>query len=179
MPEEKQDIVSKVEAMKKAGFAPLMIVFITVLSTPGIWERFFDDTDDKALAAIENAYPLLAKEVEQHSKAVEKQQEINQKLLVEITKLKTVVEMSHEMKFVSDIGPVIGAGGGGSGGEFGIGSLSPLDSCERQVEKAVDPTNDEVQDENEKGSLGDLIQQQKQVPVRDNLPNLRDLLGDK
>ena len=51
---ERSSVVGKVEAMKKAGFSPWMILLVTLASTPGLWEKFIDNDDDVALETIEN-----------------------------------------------------------------------------------------------------------------------------
>lgn len=192
MPDEKSGIVPKVVELKKAGLDPVMIIIITVLSTPGIWQQFFDDTSDKALAAIEAAYPALKKDLDETKEQEKKQAEINLKLLSEVQALKMALSMAHviptdsESDMPAKSAEAVGGndaaeallppselfsptraseceGGGGAVAEAPAASEAPL-------EAAMEPTS---------MSLEDLIQNQQQAPDRAKLPSLDDLMGEK
>lgn len=56
-------LVPKAEALRKAGFSPVMTVVIVVVSMPGFWEFFFNKTGDEANKKAEVAYEVLVNEV--------------------------------------------------------------------------------------------------------------------
>jgi len=191
---DRSSVVGKMTAMKNAGFHPVMIVVITVLSTPGIWQQFFDDTDEQALAAIEKAYPLLAKDAADNTEARKRQNDINQKILIEIERLKVLVVIGRSRPFadmpVSDLGlddQLMGLGGGEGAFLMDPEDLFPAaadgdsdsdeEGAEEACEGAVEPPP--PPDPEKKGSLDDLIQRQQQIPVRRKLPDLGELLGGK
>jgi len=194
MPEkDRESIVSKATAMKKAGFHPVMIVVITVLSSPGIWQQFFDDTDEQALEAIQKAYPVLAKEVE-HLQAQ------NQRLYVELQSLRRTMMflmMGGEMPYGMGM-PM----GGGSGDVYGAlmppEALFPAsadgdgDADEEGAEEPPEgvepppppppppaPPVDFDGDWMEDGHPLEGLIQQQEMPVRDKLPKLGELLRQK
>jgi|GEM_PF-5041099 len=218
MGDDRTSVMDKVTAMKKAGFHPVMILLITLASTPGLWERFIDDTDEKALTAIESAYPLLAKDAEDNTEARKRQAEINQKMLIELTRLQTKLDMigggstayaldgSIEDEALDVMEAMRGFGGGGSSGvgvdgssagllppeelfpaaadgdadTDGEGAMEPVGASDGEGSVATKPpVAHALPREGKKKSLDDLIQQQQEVPVRDRLPDLGELLGGK
>jgi hypothetical protein len=209
MPEkDRESIVSKATAMKKAGFHPVMIVVITVLSTPGIWQQFFDDTDEKALEAIQAAYPVLQADMERTKAEQRAQSEINLKLLSELKALKMLIAMTHDlpesevegMGIGSIEGIGIGVGGGSGSGGFGTGAGVALAApgtlfsaagddedaeCEEGVSEAPVKSQPSsgltavIKEETlDEKALDEMIKEQRQMP-RDKLPDLDDLLGGK
>jgi len=157
---DRSSVVDKVTAMKKAGFSPWMILLITLASSPGLWQQFVDDTDEKALNAIEKAYPLLVKDAKDNTEARKRQAEINQKILVEITRLQTqmgmilggrnayALEGPVEDDVVRDVmGSLRGFGGGGVGLDGGGAALLP-------PEELFPAVCDEDTDADEEGAEG-------------------------
>lgn len=180
---EKQDIVDKATALKGLGFSPLMIVVLSLVSTPGLWSAFLDDTDEKALAAIEKAYPVLEKEVEHLNRDLADQRAINQQLYgtvqaldqrIDVLLLRDGVHVRH----------------GGSPLPLG-GSLTPPGELFRDPAAAatsagadalaglLDGSTDVSVPAHDPGLLGDLIHQQRQAPQRMDLPGLGEILGKK
>lgn len=72
-------VSARAGALKKAGLPTAVILFVTVLSIPGVWEFFFDRTDEEAKVKAEVSYQLmkehmevLMKQVEQHGDEIDK-----------------------------------------------------------------------------------------------------------
>jgi len=176
MADEKSSIIPKAEALKKAGFHPVTTVLILVLSTPGIWQNFFDDTDEKALKAIEVAYPLLKRDVEDVREHAERQVKINQKLLIELAKIQTTLSIVHGIDHVANEDALEGlfdlegdtsddSGGGDFEAEIGRSPASSgMGGAKRNLEGP--------------SSLESMIEQQQQVK-QEELPELGELLGEK
>lgn len=61
---EGTDVVAKVSMLKKAGLPTIVVLLITILSIPGVWEFFFNKTDDEAKVKAEVSYALLKVQVE-------------------------------------------------------------------------------------------------------------------
>ena len=168
---EKSSVIPKAEALKKAGFHPVTTILIIVLSTPGIWGKFIDDDDDVARAAIEKAYPLLKRDVEESKEHAKKQVEINQKLLIEIAKIRTTLSIVHGIDTepsetaLEGLFPAAGDGDG-DGDEEGAG--------EPPASFDMEPPPDDP----EPASLDHMIKQQ-QAPKGKELPDLGELLGEK
>jgi hypothetical protein len=63
--EEAVEAVStRAAALKKAGLPTAVILLITVMSFPGVWEFFFNRTDDEAKVKAEVSYALLKAQTE-------------------------------------------------------------------------------------------------------------------
>jgi hypothetical protein len=192
MPEkDRESIVSKATAMKKAGFHPVMIVVITVLSSPGIWQQFFDDTDEQALEAIQKAYPVLSKEVE-HLR------DDNERLYGELQAMRRTMTILY----AGGMGyPAMGMGaGGGASGDF-YGALMPPEALFPAAADGDGDADEEGAEGASEGAEGMLslpapapdfdgdgigdesplegLMQQQRMPVREKLPDLGELMGKK
>jgi len=194
---ERTSIAAKAASLKKAGFSPAITIVIIVLSMPGFW-GLFDDTDDKALNAIEMAYPVLANEVEHIKKQADRQREADQKLYDEIRALRQRIDMMMmgAVGFSGDFAlegapsappsvaltppPVLfptaldgDADGDGDEDEVPVSEDLPAVGTPSSLKSvtSISTTSKEPK------TLDGLIQQQKVIPRRKPLPLLKDLLG--
>ena len=85
--EKAETVVSKVTALKKAGLPTIVIVLVTILSIPGVWEFFFNNTDDEARVKAEVSYALLKAQVEAVAEQVKANREESKELRDLVTQL--------------------------------------------------------------------------------------------
>ena len=78
------DLAERVSLLKRAGLPTAVVVLVTVMSIPGVWEFFFDRTDDEAKVKAEVAYQLL----KEHTEAMMRR---NDQQDVEIGKLRETI----------------------------------------------------------------------------------------
>lgn len=57
-------IVDRFSRLKKAGIPTIVILLVTILSIPGVWEFFFNKTGDEAKVKAEVSYALLKAQAE-------------------------------------------------------------------------------------------------------------------
>lgn len=148
--------------------------------TPGII-AFIDNTDDRALAAIESAYPVLVNEVDHQRENLARQREMNMLFYQEIR------EIRHRMDGVVDKISFLGKPLGSEMKEV----LDPETSSMPMVPPLllIPATSDEGSKADEddevilpipvRVDLDGLIQQQQQISGRDKLPAFDDLAREK
>lgn len=94
--EKRTSVASRAELLKKAGFSPSMTVVLLVISMPGFWEAFIDNSDEQANKKAEVGYEVLSKEVEH-------QREDDKDLEREIQNLRHLVLMLHAQGAVPSV----------------------------------------------------------------------------
>ena len=80
-------VIPNVAALKKAGLTPGMMIIVTVLSSPGIWQAFFDRGASDAQRKAEVAYEVLVNEVKHLREDDESMREELQRLRDAVLKL--------------------------------------------------------------------------------------------
>lgn len=172
---DRVSLVEKIAGMKKAGVPLLWAVLIGLVSTPGIMEKFFDDTDDRALSAIETAYPVLANEVDHQGKDLEQQIHTNRLLYDEIRSLRSRIDSMMATGM-----PFLGAGGDLSAmgpGVMPVADEEGMSELESESAPEIPPVQKRPRPKKAKKSLDDMMQQK--APARGKLPDLEDIMGRK